>query len=158
MESKLAEIKAASTITCMALAPLLDWRGILAIAWVAAMIVDYLSGTAVACKQGQWSSALAREGLWHKGGAIMVVGVSAVADLILSATCDNLQLSFGWPDMLLPLVLSWYLITELGSILENAVKLGAAVPAWLLKLMKSGLRAVEAAGGDLEEEIGDEDA
>ena len=37
--------------------------------------------------------------------------------------------------MIMPLVLAWYILTELGSILENAVKLGARVPKWLTKLL-----------------------
>ena len=33
------------------------------------------------------------------------------------------------------LVLAWYILTELGSILENAVRLGARVPKWLTKFL-----------------------
>ena len=43
----------------------------------------------------------------------------------------------------LPLVLGWYILTELGSILENAVKLGAHVPGWLVKLLQAGKDAME---------------
>ena len=47
--------------------------GCLALVWVACMAVDYISGTAAACKDGEWSSAVAREGIYHKGGMILVV-------------------------------------------------------------------------------------
>jgi phage-related holin len=35
-----------------------------------------------------------------------------------------------------PVVLTWYIITELGSIIENAGKMGAPVPEWLKKSLK----------------------
>ena len=38
----------------------------------------------------------------------------------------------------LPIVLVWYIFTELGSIAENAAKMGAPVPAGLLKLLAAG--------------------
>lgn len=44
------------------------------------------------------------------------------------------------------MVLAWYIITELGSILENAVKMGGNVPSWLVKLLKASANIVEAAG------------
>lgn len=55
-------------------------------------------------------------------------------------------------SIILPLVLAWYIVTELGSILENAVKMGAVVPEWLIKLMKIGLRAIDEAGEKIEHE------
>ena len=51
--------------------------------------------------------------------------------------------------LLLPLVLVWYAITELGSIAENAQRMGAPIPAWLVKLMANGKDAVDAAGDKL---------
>lgn len=109
----------------------------------AVMALDYLSGTMAACRAGEWSSAVARDGLWHKGGMILVVVVAAVADGAMAVLCDNLPLEMAWPGVVLPLVLAWYILTELGSILENAVKMGAAVPPWLVKLLKAGLDAVD---------------
>ena len=52
--------------------------------------------------------------------------------------------------ILLPLLLAWYILTELGSILENAIKLGANPPAWLTKVLKAGLTAVDSAAGELD--------
>jgi phage-related holin len=48
-----------------------------------------------------------------------------------------------WPVLVLPLVLAWYILTELGSILENASKMGAPLPSWLMKLLKVGLKAID---------------
>ena len=53
------------------------------------------------------------------------------------------------------LVLVWYILTELGSVVENAGALGAPVPAWLARMLaalESGVdRTGSAMGGDGEE-------
>ena len=46
------------------------WLGWLVLAWVACMAVDWLSGSSAAMQAGQWSSARARGGIWHKAGMI----------------------------------------------------------------------------------------
>ena len=135
-------LKAAIAAFFTALGAFLGWQGIMAMVWVAAMALDYLTGTAAACRAGEWSSRTAREGLWHKGGMIVVVIVAAIADGIMAVICANIPIGLEWPVLILPLVLAWYILTELGSILENAVKMGAAVPDWLVKLLKTGLDAV----------------
>ena len=64
--------------------------------------------------------------------------------------CEHIPaVTIQWPGVILPLVLAWYIITELGSILENAVKMGAAVPGWLVKLLEAGAKAMENAGADV---------
>lgn len=146
MNDTLVAIKAVLVAFFTAIAAFLGWKGIMAIVWVAVMLLDYISGTAAACKAGEWSSKVARQGLWHKGGMIVVVTVAAIADGVMALICQHLPLGIAWPAIILPLVLAWYIITELGSILENAVKLGAAVPSWLTKLLKASLKAVESAG------------
>ena len=143
MEDKLMGVKAAFAAVCSGLASFLGWQGVMALVWVAAMGLDYLSGSAAACKAGKWSSAEARTGLWHKGGMILVVCVAAISDAIMAVMCSHLPLQMDWPTLVLPLVLGWYILTELGSILENAVKLGAHVPGWLVKLLQAGKEAME---------------
>lgn len=143
LDEKLTAFKGAIAAFCMSLGAFLGWQGIMALVWAAAMALDYLSGTMAACRAGQWSSAVAREGLWHKGGMILVVVVAAVADGVMAVLCANLPMDMAWPGVVLPLVLAWYILTELGSVLENAMKMGAAVPQWLVKLLKAGLDAVD---------------
>lgn len=137
--------KAMLTTICTAIAAALGWRGVLALIWVVTMALDYISGTAVALKSGQWSSREARQGLWHKGGTIMVTAVAGLADWILVVVGDHLPFSISWPDLLLPMVLAWYILTEAGSILENAILLGAKVPSWLTKALKAGRDTIDSA-------------
>ena len=146
MNENLVTIKTAIVAGCTALGAFLGWKGVMLIAWAAVMALDYLTGTLAACKMGQWSSETAREGLWHKGGMIAVVIVAALADWIMVLIAAYIPIGIQWPGIILPLVLAWYIITELGSILENAVKMGANVPGWLVKLLKASANIVEAAG------------
>lgn len=135
MKNKLEDFKAAVMAILAVLGSFLGWKGVMALVWVAVMGLDYLSGTAAACKEGKWSSSVARVGLWHKLGMILAVLVSALADIGLKIACDHIPIGLAWPGVILPLVLAWYILTELGSILENAVRLGAKVPKWLPKFL-----------------------
>ncbi len=138
MNEKLSAGKAGLTALITAASALLGWKGIAALAWVVAMALDYISGSAAACKEGKWSSKVAREGLWHKMGMVLAVLVAAIADGVLTVICQQLPaMGIAWPGMVLPVVLVWYLLTELGSILENAVRLGAKVPGWLAGLLQA---------------------
>ena len=146
MNDNLVTIKTAIVAGCTALGAFLGWKGVMLISWVTVMALDYLTGSLAACKMGQWSSATARDGLWHKGGMIAVVIVAALADWVMVIIASYIPIGIQWPGIFMPLVLAWYIITELGSILENAVKMGANVPSWLVKLLKASANIVQNAG------------
>ena len=125
------------------------WLGWLVLAWIGCMVVDYISGSSAAMKAGQWSSAKARGGIWHKAGMIVVVIVAAVADNVLSLVVASIPgISSEYTVLLLPMVLVWYILTELGSILENAAAMGAPVPEFLIRILASAKEKVEAATGE----------
>ena len=139
--------KAAIAAFFAAVGLLIGWKGIMILAWVVLMALDHLTGTWAAMMAGEWCSKKSREGVWHKCGAIIVVMVAAIADGIMLVICGNIPvLNITWPGVLLPMILAWYIITELGSILENAVNLGANPPAWLTKILAVSLKAVDTAG------------
>lgn len=143
------KFKAAIAALTGALTALWGWMGLLAVGWIVCMGLDYLTGSMAAAKAGAWNSARAREGIWHKCGMIVVVLVAAGVDLLLEAALEHLpgiQLPFEFGGLVCPMVLVWYIITELGSIAENGVALGAPVPGWLVKLLAAGKDAVDGAG------------
>ena len=45
--------------------------------------------------------------------------------------------------VVLPVVLVWYIFTELGSIAENAAAMGAPVPGWLVRILAQGKEGAE---------------
>ena len=73
------------------------WLGWLVVLYAACMMLDCLTGTAQAIKNG----------------------------------ISGLTLPFNYDMLLTPIVLFWYIVSELGSILENAEKMGASIPPLL---------------------------
>lgn len=142
--------KAVIVSICGAFGAAFGWLGWLVLAWVICMVVDYISGSAAAMQSGQWASAQARAGIWHKAGMIVVVIVAALADYVLALVVTNIPaLPITYTVMILPVVLVWYILTELGSILENASVMGAPVPEFLTKLMAAAREKVDdVAAGD----------
>lgn len=154
MNDNMLAIKTAIMAFFGAIGTLVGWKGVMVLAWVALMALDYITGTFAAMKAGEWCSKKAREGVWHKCGAIIVVVVAAIADGIMLVICGNIPVfNITWPGILLPMILAWYIITELGSILENAVNLGANPPVWLTKILSASLKAVEAVGDKAIEDV-----
>ena len=149
------EFKAALAAGIAVLTALWGWFGWLVVLFVGCMAVDYLTGSAAAMRRGEWSSASARDGIWHKAGSIVVVLVAGAADLLIGTMLGHLPgvtLPFEYTVLLCPLVVVWYTLTELGSIVENAVALGAPCPKWLEKILaavkNSVYKAGDVAGGD----------
>ena len=147
MNETIVTAKAAIAAFFAAIGAFLGWRGIMAVVWVVLMAMDWITGTAAARKNGTWKSAAARDGVWHKIGSVLVVVVALLGDFILGVMISHIPvLEIAWPNLLGPLVLAWYIVTELGSILENAVKMGAKVPGWIVKIFDATLKMVDKAG------------
>ena len=157
---KLNDIKVWFVALIGALTGFWGWMGWLVIGWIICMVLDYLAGSMAAAKAGDWSSSVAKDGIWHKVGAVYAVLVSIGADLLVSIVLENLpviQLPFSYPGLICPVVLVWYIITELGSIAENAVVMGAVVPDWLPKLLAIGKDATDKAGSVLSNKVNDKE-
>jgi toxin secretion/phage lysis holin len=152
--------KAACTALMGALTALWGWMGWLVVIWVGLMLLDWATGSGAAIKDGRWSSKVAREGIWHKAGMVVVVVVAAVADLLISLVLGRLpvvELPITYTGLICPLVLVWYCLTELGSIAENAVAMGAPCPEWLPKMLAVGKDAVNATGEHIEAAVEETD-
>ena len=152
MMETMTKIKAAVAGVCGAVTAVFGWLGWLVIGWAACMLLDYVTGSIAAARAEKWSSAAARDGLYHKLGMIVAVLVSAAADGLLGIIINNLPgiaLPFDYSALICPLVLCWYIITELGSITENAAALGAPLPPFLQKILACVQSGTEAAGEKL---------
>ena len=130
--------KAALAALCAALTALWGWFGWVVVAWICFMLIYYATGSAATLRAGEWSSKSARDGIWHKLGSVMAVIVAGILDVVIGHLLANLpgvELPFAYTVLLCPLVVIWYILTEAGSIIENAGALGAPVPGWLSKMI-----------------------
>ena len=116
-------------------AALHGWLGWLAILYVVCMMLDCITGTALAIKNKVWSSCKARQGLWHKGGCIIMICVGILMGLLVNHI-PSLELPAPYDALVTPVLLTWYITTELGSILENATAMGAPVPSALKNILE----------------------
>lgn len=152
-------VKGVMSAAIAALTALWGWFGWLIVLWVCLMAVDYLTGSAVAMRSGKWASSAARDGIWHKAGSIIIVIVAGGADLLIGMILGHLPgvvLPWDYTVLICPLVVVWYILTEAGSIVENAVKLGSRCPPWLEKILDTMRDAVDQAG-DIGKDNNDED-
>ena len=135
---KAAEIKALVTAVLAFLTALWGWLGWAVITLIFCMALDWATGSWAARAHNEWSSSVARAGLWHKLGEIFAVLVAALCDIALKVIVEGSGINIGiaLSAVITPVVLLWYIFTELGSIAENAEKLGAPVPSWIKRGLK----------------------
>ncbi len=154
---KAQEIKALVTAAMSMVVALLGWVGIAVLIMIVCMLLDYITGTWAAKAHGEWSSAKARDGLWHKLGEIVALMVAALCDIavgvILSSAAAPLIGDYHHRGYITLIVAVWYIFTELGSILENAAKLGAPIPEKLIK----GIGRLKKKANDVDPVPGKED-
>lgn len=146
---KFNNFKAAVTAIVGGISAALGWFGWLVVIYVVCMGLDWFTGTAVAKQNGEWKSDVARAGCRHKIGSVVAFIVSLLFDFLVSLTLHNIPgvtLPFDYSVLLGPVVLVWYIVTEMGSIIENAGLLGAKIPAFLVKAIKVLNSAVDSAG------------
>ena len=144
--------KAAVAAVLGGLTALWGWFGWVVFAWIVSMIIDYLTGSAAALRAGEWSSKAARDGIWHKVGSIVAVIVAALLDVVIGhllANVPGVELPFTYTVLLSPLVVIWYILTEAGSIIENAGALGAPIPVWLTKMIAALESKVDEVGNSI---------
>lgn len=139
MTEKLSDLRAGIAVALGMLSGALGWFGWLMVLYVLCMMGDWITGSAAAMYQGEWSSGKARAGIWHKLGSVIVVMTAAGADMLIGSLINNfpgITLPFSYEVMLCPMVMVWYIAAELGSMVENAVKLDAPVPGFLKRALE----------------------
>ena len=143
---KATEIKAAFVAIIAFITTLIGWKGIAVLPCLCCILLDYIAGSLAARKEHNWSSQVAREGLWHKLGEIFAVLVAALCDIALGVviTGTGIQLGFDISSFITPIVLTWYILTELGSIIENCGKLGAPIPKWFKQYVDKAKNTIDA--------------
>ena len=134
------------------------WFGWLVVLFFLCMAIDYLTGTAAAMRKGEWSSSVARAGLWHKCGSLIAVVVSGLADIVVGLVVNNIPaitLPWDYTVLICPIVVVWYILTEFGSIIENAGELGAPIPGFLKNMILVFKNVIDDTGDKLTNSEGD---
>ncbi len=160
MQEKAMQIKALIVAAVAVVTGFIGWVGVAVCIFLAAMFLDYVTGSWAAKAHGEWSSKRAREGLWHKLGEIVALCVAALCDIavgvILStAAAPLLPGEYQHKGYVTLIVSIWYIFTELGSILENVAKLGAPVPKWLLEGVGKLRKKIDKQEGDKLKDVED---
>ena len=137
MADQLRHIKAVIVTIISALSAVFGWFGWVVIIWIALMMIDWLTGTLAAHNNGTWESSKGRAGIWHKFGCFIVVITAGLLDIIIGLLIDRIpNIGFNYSVAISLVVIIWYILTEMGSIIENAGKLGAPIPNFLAKGIK----------------------
>jgi len=135
---QVTDFKIFLTAIVAALTALWGWIGWLVIFLLICMALDHLSGSKVAKLKGEWTSKDARKGIAYKVGMLLTAAVAGIFDIVVQiilGSMPSLTLPFEYTIAFFPLVVVWYILTELGSIIENADDLGADIPNWLSGLL-----------------------
>lgn len=100
------------------------------------MIVDWFTGLAKAWVTSTLCSKVGAIGIIKKVGYLVIVGVGMVLDYLLREALHSVGVSVTVEYTVALIVIVWFIVNELISILENVAAIGAPVPAFILKLLK----------------------
>lgn len=154
MENGLKSIKIFFVGVVGAISAAFGYMGILALILVCAMCLDWITGSVYALRTHSWQSAIAREGLKGKGWIVLGVFVAGLADALIYVILQYfplITLPFGleYNAPFLTLALIWYIVTELGSIIENIANMSGNVPPFLKNLIALLKSKTESAGDSM---------
>ncbi len=108
------------------------------------MIIDYISGMCAAKKEALehpddpsygWSSKKSILGIYKKTGYIFTILVAICTDYLIYYFSNEIGLTLKTNTIFALLVTIWFIINELISIIENAGRMGANLPAFLSNIL-----------------------
>lgn len=103
---------------------------------LAVMIVDYITGMVKAWYNSELCSRIGLKGIIKKVGYLVIVGVGMVVDYLIREALHSVGVAVTVEYTVALIVIIWFIINELISILENVAAIGAPVPEFILKLVK----------------------
>ena len=122
-----------------------------------AMAMDYITGMLASKRESLdhpndpaygWSSKRGAEGIIKKVGYLCIIAVAMIVDYIILHVAAQIGLEISLKAFFGLLVAVWYILNELLSIIENAGRMGAAVPSWLAKYVAVLKDKIDSQGGD----------
>lgn len=107
------------------------------------MIIDYATGMCKAWINASLSSRIGLIGILKKVGYLLVVCTAGVVDWLISSGLDKIGIKIDVGFYIGVIVVIWFIINELISILENLAIIGVPLPKFLTSLIHKLKVAVE---------------
>lgn len=126
------------------------------------MVMDYITGMLASKREALehpddpaygWSSRRGAEGIIKKVGYLCVIAVAMVVDFLILRVAVETGFEVAAKAFFGLLVAVWYILNELLSIIENAGRMGAPIPEWLMKYVSVLKNKIDSQGGGMEERI-----
>lgn len=138
-----------------ALAVLLNWLGVLAVPLLCLLplnIIDYVTGLHAAPYRDKKSdrpvtSYKSIRGIYKKVSMYLLICVGWIVDKLVANSLAHLGLSFD-SQIFAITIACWLCFNEVISILENMEDSGAAIPPFLMPLLKKLRKQINKIGGD----------
>ncbi len=111
-------------------------------------VVDWLTGWYYAYVNGLESSKVGAKGIVKKVGYWVIIGIAFYIALAFGKLGELIEVNLGFSIYIGWFVLANYLVNELRSILENALKLGWNAPEFLIKGLEIADKAIDKVAGD----------
>ena len=139
MERKISVsmIKGIATMTCTVIGNELEMISPALILLLLLMITDYISGMLASKKEAveHPNSKKSIIGIYKKAGYIVTILAAISTDYILYALLGEMGIAYQTKTFFGFLVTIWLTLNELLSILENAGRLGVALPQFLMSIL-----------------------
>lgn len=100
--------------------------------FIAAVILDYVTGVLAAAYNKELHSGTGLRGVIKKVGECFVIAVALLTDEVISGIGGHLGMKFSTGGAIATTVVIWLILNELISILENISKLDVAFPPFLM--------------------------
>ena len=124
---------------------------------VGMMIIDYITGMGAASQEALmhpndpsfgWSSKKGFAGIVKKVAIFAVITVAIALDYLIAVAVGQLGMSPPKMAVFGLLVVVWFLLNEMLSIIENAGRMGADIPDWLAKYIAILKKKIDDKGGE----------
>lgn len=119
---------------------------------VIVMVLDYISGIIKSYETNTLSSKVGFKGILKKLSYFLVIVISLVIDFILRNYTIN-EINLYYP-IISEIIIVWFIINEIISILENVSAIGVPLPKFILSItshLKNNLDNINIEKGDKDE-------
>lgn len=119
---------------------------------IIAMVLDYISGIIKSYETNTLSSKVGAKGIIKKFSYFLVIVISFIIDFILCNYTLN-EINLYYP-IISEIIIAWFVINEVISILENVSEIGVPLPKFIINItshLKNNLDNININKGDKHE-------